>query len=53
MLNKAKETLEYPMMALLGWQNTPTAGHGVSPAQKMFNHRTRTPNSTKASVLQT
>ena len=52
-LIKAKETREGPMMALLGWRNTPTAGHGVSPAQTMFNRRTRTLIPTKASVLQT
>ena len=52
-LIKAKETPEDPMMALLGWRNTPTAGYGVTPAQKFFNHRTRTLIPTKASVLQT
>ena len=52
-LIKAKETREDPMMASLGWRNTPTAGHGVSPEQKMFNRRTRTLIPTKASVLQT
>lgn len=49
---KAIQSSRDPYLALLDWRNTPTEGLHSSPAQRLFNRRTRTLLPTTTPLLQ-
>ena len=52
LMRKAKDSGKDPYIALLDYRNTPTQGLNTSPAQRLFNRRTRTLLPTTAKLLE-
>lgn len=50
-MKKAKYSGQDPLLAVLYFRNTPSQGIGVSPCQRLMNHRTKTLMSVKESLL--
>jgi hypothetical protein len=51
LIYKAQKDKRDPYLAILDFRNTPTQALGVSPAQRLFNRRTKTLLPTTASLL--
>ena len=52
LLMKAREDRQDPLLALLGWRNTPSEGFNTSPVQGLMGRRTRTLLPTTHSLLE-